>query len=88
MPEGGGGGQPGAVHPPDVGARGGPDIWRGMVAGAVSGMAARVFIHPADTVKAQLQLQGGIEGGPRYKGTLQAVRQVRVPSKMPRPARR
>lgn len=45
------------------------------MAGALSGVASRCVVYPADTVKAQLQVQGALPGGgPRYSGALAAAR--------------
>jgi hypothetical protein len=58
-------------------------VWHGLVAGAASGLAARVVTYPADTVKARLQVQGaaalratqqGRVGARPYSGTLDAAR--------------
>jgi hypothetical protein len=64
-------------------------VWQGLVAGAASGLVARVVTYPADTVKARLQVQGaaaaaaaarhGLAPGshtaaPHYTGALDAAR--------------
>jgi solute carrier family 25 citrate transporter 1 len=55
-------------------------VWHGLVAGAASGLAARVVTFPADTVKARLQVQGaaaaagGAAAAPHYRGALDAAR--------------
>ena len=36
-------------------------VWKGLCAGALSGLSSRFFVYPFDTVKAQLQLQGGLQ---------------------------
>uniref|UniRef100_A0A061R0Q2 Mitochondrial carrier family n=1 Tax=Tetraselmis sp. GSL018 TaxID=582737 RepID=A0A061R0Q2_9CHLO len=50
-------------------------VFRSLTVGALSGMLARIFIHPADTVKAQLQVQG-CATSKRYANTLNAVLQI------------
>ena len=51
-------------------------MWKGLCAGAVSGMTARCFVYPFDTVKAQLQLHGGLTKGAAQAPMAQVVRQV------------
>lgn len=60
----------------------GGTVWRGLAAGALSGVASRFVVYPFDTLKSQLQLQGGLTGSTaRYAGLSDAVRQVGLPSK-------
>lgn len=47
-------------------------LWHGPAAGAASSIAARVLTYPADTIKAQQQLQGARHGA----STLKAFQQV------------
>eukprot|EP00798_Chlamydomonas_sp_ICE-L_P031972 gene31972-33899_t len=54
-------------------------IWQTLLAGPVASSASRFIIHPWDTVKAQLQVQGaapGAAGATLYKGTTDAVVQL------------
>eukprot|EP00877_Chromochloris_zofingiensis_P001306 jgi/Chrzof1/11176/Cz05g26210.t1 len=51
-------------------------IWHGLLAGAISGVASRAIVHPADTVKARLQVQGALPQSQRYSSTLSAARQM------------
>ncbi|KAF8064482.1 mcfE [Scenedesmus sp. PABB004] len=51
-----------------------PALWHGPVAGAASGLAARLVTYPADTLKARMQLAGAVPGAPRaYASTLSAA---------------
>ena len=52
-----------------------------MLAGGVSGVAARLLTHPMDTVKTQMQVQGAVAaaGGNRalhYRGVADAVAKI------------
>ena len=48
----------------DTAAVSGPQapIWHGLVAGALSGVTARLFTFPTDTLKARMQVQGALAG--------------------------
>jgi hypothetical protein len=61
-----------------AGHRAPPSVWSGLAAGALSGMMARCVIHPADTLKAQLQVQGALRAAPVYRSTLDAISKVTI----------
>jgi hypothetical protein len=44
-------------------------LWHAFVAGAVSGLAARVVTFPADTLKARLQVRGAINAAASSSGS-------------------
>eukprot|EP00878_Enallax_costatus_P043318 GHUV01051236.1.p1 GENE.GHUV01051236.1~~GHUV01051236.1.p1 ORF type:complete len:116 (-),score=2.93 GHUV01051236.1:173-520(-) len=46
----------GLQHIPAMTERTSPPLWHAFVAGAVSGLAARIVTFPADTLKARLQV--------------------------------
>ncbi|DBA90485.1 hypothetical protein WJX77_005781 [Trebouxia sp. C0004] len=53
-----------------------PPLWHGPAAGAVSSVAARVLTYPADTIKAQQQVQGVSAVHSHSRSTLAAFQQV------------
>eukprot|EP00976_Prorocentrum_cordatum_P099240 1191759-Prorocentrum_minimum.AAC.2 len=40
---------------------GSPPIWHGLLAGVIAGLTSRLIVHPADTLKAQLQISGALK---------------------------
>ena len=54
-------------------------IWKGLCAGALSGLSSRFFVYPFDTVKAQLQLHGGLQSaGAARQSMVPVMLQVRL----------
>lgn len=53
-----------------------PPLWHGPAAGAVSSVASRVLTYPADTIKAQQQVQGVSAIRSHSRSTLAAFQQV------------
>jgi len=52
-------------------------LWHSFVAGATSGLAARIVTFPADTLKARLQIRGAVSGDvSQYRTTAAAARHV------------
>lgn len=52
-------------------------LWHSFVAGATSGLTARIITFPADTLKARLQVKGAVGGDTsQYRTTAAAARHV------------
>jgi hypothetical protein len=52
-------------------------LWHSFVAGATSGLAARIVTFPADTLKARLQIKGAVSGDvSQYRTTAAAARHI------------
>jgi hypothetical protein len=52
-------------------------IWHGLLAGVIAGLTSRLFVHPADTLKAQLQVAGALTAHPLERvSTVDAFRKV------------
>mmetsp|Transcript_8646 Transcript_8646/g.24860 ORF Transcript_8646/g.24860 Transcript_8646/m.24860 type:complete len:310 (+) Transcript_8646:278-1207(+) len=61
---------------PGVSSSGAVQIWKGLYAGALSGLASRFVVYPFDTLKSQLQVQGGLQGAPAHRSLATAALQV------------
>ncbi|WIA39422.1 hypothetical protein OEZ86_005524 [Tetradesmus obliquus] len=53
-----------------------PPVWHGLVAGAVSGLSARIVTFPTDTLKARLQIRGAVNADAVYSSTFSAARHM------------
>lgn len=53
-----------------------PPLWHGFVAGAASGLLARIVTFPTDTLKARLQIRGAIDAPSVYSSTVAAARHM------------
>jgi hypothetical protein len=52
-------------------------LWHSFVAGATSGLAARIVTFPADTLKARLQIKGALSGDvSQYRSTAAAAKHI------------
>jgi hypothetical protein len=52
-------------------------LWHSFVAGATSGLAARIVTFPADTLKARLQIKGAVSGDvSQYRSTAAAAKHI------------
>lgn len=52
-------------------------LWHSFVAGATSGLAARIVTFPADTLKARLQVKGAVSGDvSQYRTTAAAAKHI------------
>eukprot|EP00878_Enallax_costatus_P009799 GHUV01010232.1.p1 GENE.GHUV01010232.1~~GHUV01010232.1.p1 ORF type:complete len:327 (+),score=71.21 GHUV01010232.1:516-1496(+) len=66
----------GLQHIPAMTERTSPPLWHAFVAGAVSGLAARIVTFPADTLKARLQVRGAVNADRVYTSTWAATRHM------------